>query len=251
MWEQKALENGMDPGLAYQDLNIRQMEIETVSKYIAKGSRVLDVGCGNGYSLKFYARRLPKKLVGIDFSPMMIQNAKKMVSKEIASGTVEVRVGDATNLSFPDGSFDLVISTRCLINLATWDLQKRAIAEAWRILKPGGRFVMLESSQQGLAKMNELRERVGLYPIVSPWHDLNLDEKKLDSFLRKYFRTLERRSFGLFFFVSRLVHPMLVRPEEPKYDAKINEVAREVQLRLKDDPFRGVGHLFLLVLSKK
>jgi SAM-dependent methyltransferase len=101
---------------------------------VRSGIRLLDVACGPGY-VALAAARLGCSVVGIDFSSEMITRAKEM--PQDATWDLEFREGDAENLTFPDGSFDAVVMNFGMLHLA---LPDRAIAEAFRVLKPGGRY---------------------------------------------------------------------------------------------------------------
>jgi len=92
--------------------------------------RTLDVGCGPGY---VSAAALERRAVplGLDFSAKMIAIAKKMFPG------IEFRQGDAQDLPFPDSGFDRVVANFALLHLAN---PERAMAEAARVLKTGGRF---------------------------------------------------------------------------------------------------------------
>src|SRR5438477_7769208 len=90
---------------------------------------ILDVGCGPGY-VSIAAVERGATPVGLDFSAEMIGIAKKM------SPQIELRQGDAQNLPFPDASFDRVVANFALLHLAH---PGRAMGEAARVLKPGGR----------------------------------------------------------------------------------------------------------------
>ena len=96
--------------------------------------RLLDVACGPGY-VATAAARLGCSVVGIDFSSEMIDLAKELTLRE--TGDLEFREGDAENLAFPNGSFDAVVMNFGMLHLAQPD---KAIAEAFRVLRPGGRY---------------------------------------------------------------------------------------------------------------
>lgn len=97
---------------------------------VSSGASLLDVGCGPGYVSAAAAERGAKP-TGLDFSSEMIAIAQKMWPK------IEFREGDAQNLPFPDQSFDRVVANFALLHLAN---PERAMAEACRVLKTGGRF---------------------------------------------------------------------------------------------------------------
>src|SRR5947209_6404683 len=91
---------------------------------------ILDVGCGPGY-VSAAATERGASSTGLDFSAEMIAIAKKKFPG------IEFREGDAQNLPFGDASFDRVVANFALLHLAS---PERAMSEAARVLKPGGRF---------------------------------------------------------------------------------------------------------------
>jgi len=91
---------------------------------------ILDVGCGPGYVSGAAAERGATP-TGLDFSAEMIAIAKEKFPK------IDFRQGDAQNLPFEDAMFDHVVANFALLHLANPEL---AMAEAARVLKPGGRF---------------------------------------------------------------------------------------------------------------
>jgi len=102
--------------------------IETVG--LKAGMRLLDICSGPGYGAALAAER-GAKACGVDFAPAMVEQAKRRFPK------AEFRCGDAEALDFPDASFDAVICPFGLMHLNDPD---RAIAEAFRVLKPGARY---------------------------------------------------------------------------------------------------------------
>ena len=99
----------------------------------------LDVGCGTGFlSLELAGRG--HRVTGIDFAPQMLEEARK---KAAAQGiAVRFEEGDAEQLRFPAGSFDLVMTRHVL-----WTLPhpEAAIDEWIRVLRPGGRLAAMDS----------------------------------------------------------------------------------------------------------
>ncbi len=102
-----------------------------------RGERVLDVGCGApAFLIRQYARG-GAQVTGVDISPRSVEIARENV--KIAGVEARVEVGNAEALDFPDGSFDFVTSAGVLHH--TPDTE-RAVAEVYRVLKPGGRAVI-------------------------------------------------------------------------------------------------------------
>jgi ubiquinone/menaquinone biosynthesis C-methylase UbiE len=91
---------------------------------------ILDVGCGPGYVSAAAAER-GATLTGLDFSGEMIAIARKMFPK------IGFKEGDAQNLPFAAATFDRVLANFALLHLAN---PERACAEAFRVLKSGGKF---------------------------------------------------------------------------------------------------------------
>jgi SAM-dependent methyltransferase len=94
------------------------------------GSKVLDVATGPGY-VAATAHQRGADAIGLDFSPTQVELARKTYPG------IEFRQGDAENLPFESGRFDAVVMGLCLLHLPN---AERAVAEAFRVLRPGGYF---------------------------------------------------------------------------------------------------------------
>lgn len=103
----------------------------------------LEIALGTGRNLPFYASDV--RLTGIELSDAMLalahQRADELRSQESGPHIVELRQGDAQALPFADASFDTVV---CTLALCTIPDDRRAVAEAYRVLRPDGRLLLLE-----------------------------------------------------------------------------------------------------------
>lgn len=105
---------------------------------------ILDAGCGRGRSLKQLAERFrPQRILGVDADPRMPAWAGP-VAAELGC-QVDLRVADASDTGLPDASVDLVFCHQTLHHLAD---QEAALAEFFRVLRPGGRLLLAESTRK-------------------------------------------------------------------------------------------------------
>jgi demethylmenaquinone methyltransferase/2-methoxy-6-polyprenyl-1,4-benzoquinol methylase len=106
------------------------------------GDTVLDLACGTGLNFQHIVEWIgPKgRVVGVDFTRPMLKRAQKKLTRRQWDNVTLVE-GDATNLPLPADSCDAVL---CSYAIAIIPDYRRAIAEAVRVLKPGGRLVLLE-----------------------------------------------------------------------------------------------------------
>ena len=104
---------------------------------IVPGKRVLDIACGSGNGAIAAARRSWGNVVGVDFVPALLERGRERAAAERLD--IEFVEGDATELPFEDGEFDVVMSIFGAMFAAD---QEKAAAELLRVCKPGGRIGM-------------------------------------------------------------------------------------------------------------
>jgi SAM-dependent methyltransferase len=105
------------------------------------GARVLEVGCGPGHLSIRLARQHGLEVTGLDLDPAMIERARSNVDRLGDGGgrRPSFLVGDVASLAFPDGSFDLVVST---MSMHHWADPTAGLAEIGRVLRPGARALV-------------------------------------------------------------------------------------------------------------
>jgi ubiquinone/menaquinone biosynthesis C-methylase UbiE len=113
--------------------------------------RVLDMGCGRGAVLTSVAKRLTTgRVTGVDLWSTHDQsgNAREVTLRnarlEGVNDRVDIETGDMRALPFPDASFDVVVSSLAIHNIRSNEARAQAIAEAWRVVKPGGRLALAD-----------------------------------------------------------------------------------------------------------
>lgn len=106
-------------------------------------SRVLDVGCGPGFAVRYLAGMLPEgKACGIDISPGMIEKANAKVPDALRK-RLEFRQGKSDAIPYPAEEFDYVL---CTNSFHHYPDPIKALKEMQRVLKPGGQIVIFENA---------------------------------------------------------------------------------------------------------
>lgn len=234
------------------DFHLRDLEIELGKEYIRDGDHVLDVGCGFGVALREYGTSRRIRAAGIDYSERMIEAAQRTLEQTAPELEVELCAASVTDLPYDDETFDVVTSHRCLMALLVWERQQQALREIHRVLKPGGTLVLMEGTFEGVDRLNEFRRRFGLPEIDPSSRDrlftLKFHEQQLLEFVEPLYELLRIQRFSMYYFLTRIVQPLLVAPEAPRYDHPLNDVARRVARSVPE--FGEIGHLAGFVLRK-
>jgi demethylmenaquinone methyltransferase/2-methoxy-6-polyprenyl-1,4-benzoquinol methylase len=131
-------------------LDKRWRRLAALAVLESKPPRVLDIGCGTG-DLTINTARLAAKgteIIGLDYSTPMLEKARQKANLAGISQRVRFIEGDADRLPFPDASFNCAAISFAFRNLTYKNPVASAhLAEVLRVLKPGGRYVIVESSQ--------------------------------------------------------------------------------------------------------
>ncbi len=191
----------------------------------------MEIGCGNGESAEHLASKFEINIDATDFADEMIAAAAKRVGhRSNLLGTVDFQVADIKNHE-TEKRYDLIFSQRSLINLDSWEEQRKAILKILGWLNPGGRFVMCENSIDGLDQINDYRRVFGLADILPPWHNRYFIEDEVSSIDVSGVSFENLVSFSsTYYFLSRVVNAALSaqKGENPAYDSPINQLALDL-----------------------
>lgn len=155
-----------------------------------KGTVALDYCCGNGEIAIEMAKRGASKVLGIDISPVAVENARELANDAGVGDICEFKVMDAEHTEFADGTFDVIHEYGALHHL---DLPA-AFTELSRILKPGGKLICTEALRHN-PLIHWYRKRTP--QLRTDWevaHILGFPEIKSG---QKYFASLNLRTFHL------------------------------------------------------
>jgi SAM-dependent methyltransferase len=114
---------------------------------IGPAFRILDIGCGGGRTVKKLAAAAREgKVFGVDYSKPSVAEARRVNRAAIEAGQVDVRVSEVSKLPYEDASFDLVTAMETHYY---WPDLASDFREVLRVLKPGGRFMLVAEVYKG------------------------------------------------------------------------------------------------------
>lgn len=178
-----------------------QLYHRTATQADLRGKRVLEVGCGLGGGASYLTRTLkPASYTGLDLNPTAIAACRRRYD---LTG-LEFVEGDAENLPFPDDSFDAVINIESSIHYPRFS---RFLAEAARVLRPGGYFLYTDFRVRGITAWEtalasaplQMVSRTAIHTEVARAMDRNsqqryqMIDRSVPVFLRRFMRALDSR----------------------------------------------------------
>jgi ubiquinone/menaquinone biosynthesis C-methylase UbiE len=161
--------------------NRRKLSLDLLKKFgVGAGMRHLDIGCGTGQNLRLMDGLNPARVVGLDLSPIALEFARKACSQ------CELVRSDLNHaLPFADQSFD--VATIFSVLYHRWINSELAVlAEARRVLRPGGLLLITEPAFPALAREIDIIDMAARRYRLRPFVDL-LREAELDVVFSNYF----------------------------------------------------------------
>ena len=231
-YEKVAQQEGLGSTSTMADIITRKKETQAIFDFVDNSMRrlksedesgsiiMMDVGCGNGYTLEVLANKYPEEtFIGVEKTNEL---RKLAVSRFEHKSNVSIIEGDIRDDNFSKGVVaDILICQRVIINLLDVDDQKKAfnniadIARKPDKQRPGGTLLFLESFSSPLQRLNEARKEFDLSEIEPAPHNLYLPDD--------FFCTPELREFttdgcillpnflSTHYFITRVLHPIFTK----------------------------------------
>lgn len=216
-----------DDAESMYDKHLLNAEISLIKEQIPCGSKVLDAGCGEGEGTLVYSSIKGVIVHAVDFSETRLRKARERLQ---GCDNVQLMHVDFLKEYTLDNDYDVVVSQRFLINLMEWSKQQKVILGLLDMLKPGGKFIMLEGSKQGVDSLNEFRAVWGMEPIATKWHNLFIEDEVLVAFLRQHgWQLITHDGLSSYFLLTRGIRPSLEK--ELNWDHNFNRLAVSLKTR--------------------
>ena len=154
---------------------------------LAPDARVLDCGCGGGANMKRLLKKCPQGVVkGIDYSPVSVEKSKKVNEAAIVEGRCAVLQGSVADMVFAGNWFDAVTAFETVY---FWPDLPQCFREVYRVLKPGGTFLICNESNGDTDRDEKWTEIIGGMTIYKDielkahleqagFHDVQIHKKK-------------------------------------------------------------------------
>jgi SAM-dependent methyltransferase len=244
-WEGEAEELGESPQVTIRDLCFRVHELNTLLAFIPRSPRLLDAGCGNGLGTLVLSQRA-QRVVGVDSSPGMIALARRLQSDPAyrmrmvgavhalwplpvpEDGRLEFLLGDVVDLHLSAPPFDVITAQRLLINLPSEADQRSALRDLRRHAADGGLLVLSETTEQGYGRTDSYRARYGLSNLERHWHNLYLDETRLQDWPEVGWRVERILGFETYMLLSKVVYPAACGEARCQFLSAANVAAMEM-----------------------
>lgn len=200
-----------------------------LKNHINSNTRVMDLCCGDGIH-SIYLGYLSNHVIATDIAENSIEIAK-LRAKKLNINSIQFLKGDAEDIQFPDNSFDVVT---CVGSISYVELEMFT-AEVLRILKPGGRFIALDSfNHNPVYRFNRYIHYLRGNRTISTLN--RMPTEKTLAYLAEQFQSIEKCYFGTFTFIG----PILSKIFEPKKVKKIIDYLDTKMVFLKKNAFKIV-----------
>lgn len=245
-WDSRAVEEKNVTAVNITDEAQRKLETDFLLKQLLSNDNLLEIGCGNGY-LTSILRQYVKHVDAFDYSEAMIKSALEYF-KETNNHFFHDNLLQPTKIN---KTYDAIVSVRVLINLANLNQQFLALDNLKKVLKPGGRLILIEGYIDGFYGINAFRETVHLSALTPAPINFYSHYSDIYQYIKKDYDIRAEFHSGCFDFLTRIVYPALVGPENAQGYSEFHEKIVDIAKYFNPDVMKNFARLRGICLIKK
>lgn len=244
-WNERAASVAEDIEVNIMDIFQRELEYDAVCRYLRSDMRLLEVGCGNGFSTRRF-RSLVAHVDAFDYSPNMVERARAEVGEE-NNRFFQDDILDPKRL---EGPYDTVVCVRVLINLPSVADQHRAVENMAHLVRTDGLLLLVEGFTEGFEELTRVRTRAGLSPLEPAAINVYAALASLQPTLERHFTLEDTFHLGAYDFLTRVVYPAVAGEENVRHNSVFSERCVPVARAFNPDCLESLSRIRGLVLRK-
>lgn len=245
-WNDRAASVANDVEVNLMDIFQRELEYDYVCRYLEPSSRILEVGCGNGFSTERF-RALVGHVDAFDYAENMIERARANFG-ETNNRFIHDNVLDPQHLG---SDYHTVVCIRVLINLQDFEQQRLALQNLAALTRPGGRLILAEGFTDGFDALNAVREDVGLPAITPAPINFYSPLSELLEVVEQWYELEETFHLGAYDYLTRVLYPLQVGHENATHNTNFSERCSELARAFNPDCFEPLSRMRGLVLRRR
>jgi SAM-dependent methyltransferase len=246
-WHRRAETVEHDVDVNIQDVYQRELELAFICPHLTPAMRVLEVGCGNGYSTAVF-RRCAGHVDGFDQSEAMIARAKATRGEANNRFLVDNVLAPSPAIA---GPYDAVVCVRVLINLRDLGEQVCAVRNLAGRVKAGGLLILVEGYRDGFAALDELRGRVGLAPVQPAAINYYSRLDQVLPLVAGAFEVAHEYHLGGYDYLTRVVYPLVVGADRVTHNTELHERLGRLARAYNPDALKPLSRIRGFVLRHR
>lgn len=227
-WDTLAETEAAEEKVNIADVSQRDVENSFIVDLLKPEDKVLEVGCGNGFSTSVF-RKHAAHVDAFDYSEPMIKRAKAVYGEE----NNKFFVGNVLDVhTLPTEQYDVVVCVRVLINLQNPAEQLRALENIARLVRSGGRVIFIEGFREGFEAINQLRAQLGMKALVPAPINFYGSVNDFEYAFRSYFREVDvRKDFSVYDFLTRVYYPLVNGEKNVSHNTDFHKAAAQLAVK--------------------
>jgi SAM-dependent methyltransferase len=245
-WNERARSVADDVEVNIMDVFQRDLEYDYVCSYLEPSMRLLEVGCGNGFSTQRF-RDLVEWVDAFDYAESMVERARERVG-ERNNRFIHDNVLEPRHL---EGPYDAAVCIRVLINLESLAQQRLALQNLHSLLRSGGLLILAEGFVEGFDRLSALRGAVGLPPIEPVAINFYSSVDELLPDICRSYDEVGQFHLGAYDYLTRIVYPHVAGMENVRHNTVFSEQCAALARAFNPSCFQDLSRMRGFVLRKR